>query len=219
VRAGGLAAGRHRFAGLVSALLLGGGVIGMATGCGSAGARGLNGATREPPQRVAAISLPDVAPGRRGAPLTFRAARSRLMLVYFGYTYCPDVCPTTLADLRNALVQLPKGDRSRVVVAMVTVDPGRDTPAVLNAYLGHFFANWHALRTSSPDALRTAERAFGASHRIGRRNASGAYEVSHTAEVYAVDSTGTVRVEWPFGMRSAEIAGDLRRLLDRREPA
>lgn len=184
---------------------------------GSAGT--LNGVTRDPPLRVGSVALPDAAPGRGGSEMAMKAGSGGLLLVYFGYTMCPDICPTTMADLKGALRRLPAGERRRVAVAMVTVDPRRDTAAVLNGYLSHFFTRWHTLRTTDPAALRRAERAFRASHAIGRPDADGNYDVSHTAQVYAVDQDGTVRVEWPFGTASDLVAADLRAVLARERAA
>jgi len=181
--------------------------------------RSLNGFTRTPPARVASAGLPDVSPKADGERLAFRAQPGGLLLAYFGFTFCPDICPTTLADVRRALDRLPAADRRRVEVAMATVDPQRDTRKVLNGYLSHFFPNWHALRTTDPAALRRAEKAFGAAHEIGPKRAGGEYDVSHTASLYAVDDRGVVRVEWPFGTEADAIAADLRALLRDPQPA
>ena len=90
------------------------------------------------------------------------------MLVYFGYTSCPDVCPTSLADLGAALDRLSPQERRRVQVGMVTVDPKRDTPKVLTTYLGHFFegTTTHAFRTTDPAELARAERVLRAGHSV-----------------------------------------------------
>lgn len=191
------------------------------TGCGGdEDTTNLNGFTRTPAANVGSVGLPDVAPGAGGATMPFRAAPGGLLLAYFGYTYCPDICPTTLADVRRALERLPAADRGRVAVAMTTVDPDRDTRKVLNGYLRHFFPTWHALRTTDPAELRRAEKPFGARHEIGPKNADGEYDVSHTAVLYAVDDAGVVRVEWPFGTEADAIAADLRTLLaEQRAPA
>lgn len=170
----------------------------------------LKGFTRTPVPHVGQLSLPDVAAA--GAPMRLRAARGRLLLLYFGYTSCPDVCPTTFADVGAALAQLPADRRKTVTVALVTVDPARDTPRVLDRYMRHFFSDWHALRTTDRRALRTVERAFGASHKAEPARADGTYAVSHTALLYAIDEHGAVRVEWPFGTAAADIAADLRTL-------
>ncbi len=140
---------------------------------------------------------------------------AKLLLVYFGYTSCPDVCPTTLADIRNATDKLTPAQRKRVEVGMVTVDPKRDTSKALPEYLGHFFPGGvvHAYRTTDPARLSRAEKAFGAMHEIGTLKKNGDYLVAHTAITYVVGSNGDVLVEWPFGTLSADIAFDLRRLL------
>jgi len=137
------------------------------------------------------------------------------MLVYFGYTFCPDVCPTTLADVRLALADLSPDQRASVEVGMVTVDPKRDTGKVLNGYLGHFFAKdvFASFVSRSPEQLARAEKAFGASHELGKPGKDGSYDVDHTAQLFAVDSNGVVRVEWPFGTSPEDIAADLRTLL------
>ncbi len=173
--------------------------------------------TRNPPSDVGGISLPDQS--RKGGIQTtaLRPSGDDLLLVYFGYTSCPDVCPTTLADIRQALEGLTPGQRNRVKVGMVTVDPHRDTGRDLDEYLGHFFpaGDFLAFRTGDQQLLHKAEAAFGASHRIGKPDHEGNYDVDHTAQVYAVGADGKVEVEWPFGTSGDDIAYDLKALLDR----
>lgn len=174
----------------------------------------LAGVVREPPLQVGDVSLPDVTPGQGGEPFTFRAPDNGLLLVYFGFTYCPDVCPTTLADIRTALEGLGP-DADRITVAMATVDPERDTPDVLHDYV-EFFAGdrARALRTEDLDRLREVEEAFLASSELIPVEGSGdEYEVEHTAVVYVVDDGGTVLVEWPFGTEPEAMQADLERLL------
>ncbi|MCB0875032.1 MAG: SCO family protein [Solirubrobacterales bacterium] len=187
------------------------------SGCGSGGDEQaeLNGMTRTPPTEVGTVSLPDESPGGDGRMTGLEGEGDGLMLVYFGYTSCPDVCPTTLADLHMALEEMPADQADRVEVGMVTVDPERDTPKVLNGYLGHFFDadGFDSFRTTDMDELARAETAFGASSKIGKPDRHGDYDVSHTAQVYAVDDTGRVLVEWPFGTPSDDIRSDLERLL------
>jgi protein SCO1 len=170
------------------------------------------GITRDDPLQVGDVTLPEVAPGQPEREFAFRAgAPGELLLVYFGYTTCPDLCPATLADVRNALGQLGP-DAERVAVALVTVDPDRDTPEVMTHYLGSFVERGHALRTDDPAALAAAEDAFGASHTISVDDA-GRVEVAHTSITYVVDHTGAVLVEWPFGVDGEAMAHDLRLLV------
>jgi len=185
-------------------------------GCSSDGDPGeLKGMTRQPQTEVGDVSLPNVNPNSSNKEGVVRGSGDGLMLVYFGYTDCPDVCPTTLADVRLALEDLDEEDRERIQVGMVTVDPKRDTARVLNGYLGHFFpeATVSSFRTTDTRKLKQVEDLFGASHRIGKADSEGRYDVDHTALTYAVNSDGVVLVEWPFGTSPEDINSDLGRLL------
>ncbi len=154
---------------------------------------------------VGSIALPDVTDG--GVPFTLTAAPGELLVVYFGFASCPDICPTTLSDLRSAL-QLLGDDADRVAVAMVTIDPGRDSDAVMAAYLTSFIDDGHALRTDDGALLDAAADAFGATFDV-ITTAGGQVEVSHTAYLYAVDDQGRIRIVWPFGAEPERIAEDL----------
>lgn len=178
--------------------------------CGDDPAESYAGIVREPAPVVAGVSLPDAT---TGAPVAFRAEPGGVLLVYFGYLTCPDVCPTTMADIRTALTKLPSGSRELIDVRMVTIDPGRDTAAALEAYVDSF-VDGAALRTEDPSALRAAADAFGADYRVTTAP-DGGVEVSHTAFLYAVDDQGRLRLTWPFGVTAADIARDLTRLLSR----
>ncbi len=160
-------------------------------------------------QSVGALSLPDVSDG--GTPFSFRADDGGVLIVYFGFTSCPDVCPTTLADLKTALSSI--GDAaSSVDVAMITVDPGRDTAEVLVDYVQWFIPDAHALRTDDQSVLDAAGDAFGAEFSVVRTAADGV-EVLHTAYLYGVDDTGQVVQTWPFGAEPEAIAADITMLL------
>jgi protein SCO1 len=180
------------------------------TTTGSGGA--LTGLTRAEPLEVGTVTLPEVTLGTPEAPFAFRAAPGELLVAYFGYTSCPDVCPTTLANLRVAREEAgPAADR--LDLAMVTVDPERDTPEVLSGYLSSFAERYHALRTTDPAALRAAEDAFGASSSV-TTTPEGRVEVAHSGTAYVVDDQGRVLVEWPFGVTADAMASDLRILLE-----
>lgn len=182
-----------------------------AAACGSTEPAELSGFVRSPLPVVTDASLPDASRG--GIPLAMRANQDDLLIVYFGYTSCPDVCPTTMADLRSALRKLDDDEAARVDVAMATVDPSRDTDDVITAYVQAFFPDGHGLRTTDDDALRSVADAFGASYTVSTA-ADGEVEVSHTGHLYAVDDEGRIRVTWAFGTKSDELASDLRILLD-----
>lgn len=170
----------------------------------------LAGFVRTPLPDVGGTSLPDVSAG--GESFAMRAEPDGILLMYFGFTSCPDVCPATLADVRSALRDLGE-DAQRVALAMATVDPGRDTAENLSNYVQAFVENAHALRTEDDVALRKVATAFGADYEVIVAD-DGSVEVGHTAHLYAVDADGLLQVTWPFGTASAEIASDLRTLLD-----
>jgi protein SCO1/2 len=183
-----------------------------AVSCGGDSAEAtLRGVVRAPALQVGSIALPDAATGT-STPMV--APAGELYLVYFGYTSCPDVCPTTLSDIRVALGDLPTALADRVTVAMTTLDPERDTDEVLTGYLAHFFENSIALRDTDAAELATAAETFGVKWEVEAHEAGQPYGVSHSAVTYVVDDTGTVVVEWPFGFDTADMTADLRTLLE-----
>lgn len=172
------------------------------------------GVVREPALNVADVELLDVSTPDP-TPTAMKAEDDGLLVVYFGYTNCPDICPTTMSDVSVALADLPPEQAERVRVAMVTVDPERDTPEVLSEYLGWFFDRPLPLQAADTAALDAAADAFGVRYEVAE-HAPGetSYEVSHSAVTYVVDDTGTVRVEWPFGFDTELMADDLASLLE-----
>lgn len=175
----------------------------------------VNGVTRTTPLHVGDVSMRDVtqptlrAGGRvTGDELTFVAANGRFLAVYFGFLNCPDICPTTLMDLRMALERVDVSVAERVDVAFVTVDPARDTPDALGVYLTYFFPRFHVLRDDDPALQRTLD-AFLASAEIQTGSSGEVGDVAHTAVLYLVDDQGDVVVEWPFGTQPQAIADDL----------
>lgn len=171
--------------------------------------RELSGVVLDPVPDVSAASLPEASP--EAAPFRFVAKPDQLLLVYFGYTACPDVCPTTLSDLKAALKKLGS-ESERVSVAMATIDPRRDTAGVISAYVHGFFPTATALRTDDDATLRSVTNTFGASYSTVYPQ-SGTPEVSHSAFLYVVDEQGHVVLQWPFGTTSNDIALDLGQLL------
>ena len=191
---------------LFGALLL----IGVAAGCGGAGSsRELVGYTLDPAPQVGGLSLPDAAAGE--APMSLRAGSGGLLLVFFGYTNCPDVCPLTMSEIRRALGDL--GEPDRVQVAMVTVDPARDTAQVLTSFVRSFVPDGHALRTTDDAELRSIADTLGVSYSVTTAS-DGRVEVAHTGSVFVVDSTGEVRLVWTFGTTADDMSADLAALLE-----
>ena len=168
----------------------------------------LAGMVMSPPLAVGTLSLPD---GTGGTDFTFKAAHGHLLLSFFGYTNCPDVCPTTMSDIKQALKKLGSA-AERVDVAMITVDPQRDSAPTLASFVHGFVPAGHALRTDDPTALKKVADGFGVTYSVEHK-ADGSVEVSHSGNVYIVDSTGQLIVEWPFGVGPVTMANDLSILL------
>ena len=178
------------------------------TACGGGSQRELAGYTVEPLPVVGQIALPDLTNDSAAFPL--RADPGKILLVYFGYTNCPDFCPNTMANIKLARQKLD--DPTKLEMAMVTVDPGRDLPT-LASYVTGFIPDGHALGTSDDDTLRQAASAFGVSYDVST-GSSGETEVAHTTLLYAVDSAGHVVLAWPFGVSIDDLAKDVDYLLD-----
>ena len=176
-------------------------------------AKVLSGYQLNPAPVVTSITLPEASNG--GKDFAFQPAQGDFMLVYFGYTNCPDVCPTTLSDIKKALQKIGPTEAAKVDMAMITIDPKRDTGDVLTSYVRSFIPTAHALRTDDDKILRKAAKTFGAAYTV-TTNSAGDEEVSHTGNVYIVDHTGTVVLEWPFGIQPPAMATDLQILFSRK---
>ncbi len=143
---------------------------------------------------------------------TVKAAdfRGRVVLLYFGYTHCPDVCPTTLAKLSMVLKQLgPTADAVRVL--FVTVDPDRDTPELLRKYVKAFGPQFVGLK-GSEGALRTLTKRYRVAYSLDKPDTHGDYAVSHSSAVFIFDRKGNVRLLAQPTDSVDTISGDLRRL-------
>ena len=153
------------------------------------------------------LNLPDAD----GRPRTLADFKGRVVVVFFGYVQCPDVCPTTLAELAAVKKQLgPDGQRIQGV--FVTIDPERDTAAVLKAYMASFDPDFVALRGSA-EQLAAAAREFKIYYAKVPGRAEGSYTMDHTAGCYLIDAEGRVRVFTRYGSGPETLAHDLKLLL------
>jgi protein SCO1/2 len=145
-----------------------------------------------------------------GKPVTEQVLKGRPTLIFFGFTHCPDVCPTALFEMSEILGKLGP-DAGRVGIYFVSVDPERDTPAVLKDYLSSFDPHLHGL-TGTPEAIAAIMKAY----RVYAKKVpleGGDYTMDHSALVYLMDKEG--RFVAPFNMKRPpeEAAADLRRYL------
>ena len=171
--------------------------------------RELAGYRRDPAPVVGALSLPDLTADE--AEFAFQAEPGHLLAVYFGYTNCPDFCPTTLSDLRLATRRMDPDDAARVDLAMVTVDPERDLP-VLAAYVTSFLDGAHALGTTDGSRLAEVAAPFGVGYEVTTTD-EGEIDVAHTTSLYVVDDAGELVLTWQFGVSIDDLAADLTQLL------
>ena len=145
-----------------------------------------------------------------GRSVPDRDFRGRWMLIYFGYTHCPDACPTTLSDLASAVDKLPPADRAQVAPLFITVDPARDTPAVMGDYAHAFGAAFTGL-TGSDEQIAAAERAyrvFAQKHPLKGND----YAMDHSSVIYVMGPGGKLAGLLDTGMKPAEMAQRLREL-------
>ncbi|SAL68004.1 SCO family protein [Caballeronia humi] len=137
----------------------------------------------------------------------------RATLVYFGYTHCPDVCPETMARLTQVLQQIG-ADANRAQIVFITVDPMRDTPALLRTYVRAFDAQ-HAIGLSGSDrAIELLAKRYRVAYQVKTRAASGIYEVTHSSAVYIFDAQGRARLLATDNDSIDSIAHDLRRIIE-----
>ncbi|HEY5637603.1 MAG TPA: SCO family protein [Burkholderiales bacterium] len=154
-----------------------------------------------------ALTLTD----HHGKPRTLADFRGKAVVLFFGFTQCPDVCPTTLADAAEAIKALgPAADR--VQVLFVTLDPERDTQAVLAAYVNAFDPRFVALY-GDLEATRTAAKEFKVFFEKRPGDTPGTYSVDHSAQTYLLDPAGRLRLFVRHGRLREDLAPDLRVLL------
>jgi protein SCO1 len=164
----------------------------------------------EPAGGTASIGGPYVLTDQNGAPRSDRDFHGRWVLLYFGYTFCPDVCPTTLAKMSAALGKLGT-QADRFVPVFVTIDPARDTPSVLKTYLAAFGPQFVGLTGKPADIARVAHsyRVYYAKHPL----AGGNYAMDHSSVIYLIDPNGNFVKAYDDDASPAALASDLKKQL------
>ncbi|MGM9319656.1 SCO family protein [Deinococcus aquaticus] len=134
--------------------------------------------------------------GENGRPLALADLKGKTVAVFFGFLHCPNYCPTTLAALERVRQALPERQRSQFVTLLVSVDPKRDTPALMNEYVTYFSASARGLII--PEAqLRQAAEGWGVGYQYVDVKGEN-YQVNHTTGTYLVDRAGNRRVVWDY---------------------
>lgn len=154
-----------------------------------------------------ALSLPDIS----GRQRTLADFKGQAVVVFFGFTHCPDVCPTTMAELAAVKKALGE-DGKRLQAVFVTVDPERDTPELLKAYMAGFDPSFIALR-GTVEQTQALAKSFKAYFQKVPGKEPGSYSVDHTAGAYVFDPEGRLRLFVRYGQPVEAWVADLKRLL------
>ncbi|MGH8229638.1 MAG: SCO family protein [Steroidobacteraceae bacterium] len=146
-----------------------------------------------------------------GKPVTAADYGGKVVMLYFGYTHCPDVCPTTLAHLEAAIKTLgPAASKTRVL--FVTVDPKRDTTAVLKSYVGFFGPQFVGLR-GTPEQLTALSKRYRIAYHLEPPDRFGNYAVDHSSAIFIFDGSGKARLLGSETDSIKSLSHDLRQLV------
>ena len=154
------------------------------------------------------FSLPD----HNGQQRSVKDFAGKVVVVFFGYTQCPDVCPTSMSELAEIRKLLgPDGDKLQGI--FITVDPDRDSAEVLKAYMANFDPSFLALRPTSPDQLAALAKDFKAYYKKVDGRTPTSYTMDHSAGSYVYDTKGRIRLFTRYGSGAKPLADDIRQLL------
>lgn len=160
----------------------------------------------------AAIGGPFTLVDGDGRTVTEQSFRGKWMLIYFGYTFCPDVCPTSLTVVAGALDKLEPAQADKVVPMLVTVDPTRDTPAVMKEYVSAFHPRMVGL-TGSPEQVTATMKAFKVYAARGKGGDDTSYTVDHSSILYLMGPDGRFVAHFPHGTTADDLAAVLKKHL------
>lgn len=167
----------------------------------------LSGSQIKPPK-----PMPDFTLQSRDGPVSLSSYKGKLVVLFFGYTNCADVCPLTMAKLRQAMELLSSEQARQVQVFFISVDYARDTPEITGDYTRAFNPTFIGLSGSQAQIEQvTAE--YGIYYKLGQPDARGYYEVEHTSSISVLDRQGALTLIWPADVQASDVAGDLKTLL------
>ena len=146
-----------------------------------------------------------------GQRRTLADFKGKAVVLFFGFTQCPDVCPTTMAEFAEAK-KLLGADGDKLQVLFVSIDPERDTPEVMKAYTANFDPSFLALYTA-PDRLPELVKSFKAYYKKVEGSTPTSYTMDHSAGSYVWDAQGRIRLYHRYGSGAQALAGDIRQIL------
>ena len=147
-----------------------------------------------------------------GQPRSLADYKGKVVVVFFGFTQCPDVCPTTMNEMAQ-VKKLLGTDGDKLQVVFISIDPERDTPEVLKAYMGSFDPSFAGLYAASPDALAALAKDFKIYYKKVDGKTPTSYSMDHTAASYVYDPQGRLRLYARYGIGPQAMADDIRLLL------
>lgn len=145
-------------------------------------------------------------------PVDTKALRGKVVLLYFGYTKCPDICPTSMSTNAQALATLSAEERNKTVVMLVSLDPDRDTLPVLKQYASFFHPNMIGV-TGSAAEIETIAKAYGVGYVKQKPDADGNYAVDHSAQTFVLGPDGKIGAILQLGATADKTAATIRSLL------
>jgi len=151
-------------------------------------------------------------PDQNGQLRRLQDFRGKVVVLFFGYTQCPDVCPTSMLELAEVKKSLG-ADGDKLQGLFVTVDPERDTPEVLKAYMANFDPAFLALRASTPEQLAALAKDFKVYYKKVEGQAPGNYTMDHAAASYVYDTQGRLRLYSRYGSGAPALGADIKLLL------
>ena len=147
-----------------------------------------------------------------GRPRSLADYKGKVVVVFFGFTQCPDVCPTTMNEMAQ-VKKLLGTDGDKLQVVFISIDPERDTPEVLKAYMGSFDPTFTGLYAASPEALAALAKDFKIFYKKVDGKTPTSYSMDHTAASYVYDPQGRLRLYARYGIGPQAMADDIRLLL------
>lgn len=145
---------------------------------------------------------------QNGKPFHLSQLRGKVVFIFFGYTHCPDACPTTMAKL-SQVYKLLQHDADRVVTVFASVDPGRDTTSILKSYLAYFHMNSIGL-TGTKEEIDAVVKQYGAKYEIEESDSAAGYHINHSTDLYLPDQKGDLARTFSYSDGTRVIATVLR---------
>lgn len=146
-----------------------------------------------------------------GATKSLDDFKGKVVVLFFGFTHCPDICPTTMIDLKKTMILL-KGKASEVQVIFITLDPSRDTPEVLKKFIPTFNGSFIGL-TGSEDDINKVTSQFKIFHQKVNDGSKAGYTIDHSAGLYVIDKSGSIKLHIRNSQTPEDMASDLARLI------